>query len=103
LLSGRIGLLGDIDSVGCIRQCGPRQDEDKRDVMSENGNEQAPAGIVIRPGGGRRIEIPGVPEITAVKAAASDTSGKASVHEEWHGADDTGVPRHFHRYEDQMC
>jgi hypothetical protein len=44
--------------------------------MSENSREQAPEGIVIRLGEGRRIAIPGVPEITTVKAAAADTGGK---------------------------
>jgi mannose-6-phosphate isomerase-like protein (cupin superfamily) len=70
--------------------------------MAGHGHQQAPKRVIIGPGEGRKIEIPGVPEITTVKAAASDTSGKVSVHEEWHGADDTGVPRHFHHYEDQM-
>jgi hypothetical protein len=64
--------------------------------MSGDSDQQTPEGIIIGPGEGRRIEIPGVSEITTVKAAAADTSGKVSVHEEWHGADDTGAPRRFH-------
>jgi mannose-6-phosphate isomerase-like protein (cupin superfamily) len=70
--------------------------------MSGDSDQQTPEGIIIGPGEGRRIEIPGVSEITTVKAAAADTSGKVSVHEEWHGADDTGVPRHFHHQLDEL-
>jgi mannose-6-phosphate isomerase-like protein (cupin superfamily) len=70
--------------------------------MSGHSHQQAPEAIIIRPGEGRRIAIPGVPEITMVKAAASDTSGTVSVHEEWHGAEDPGVPRHFHHHLDEL-
>lgn len=58
--------------------------------------------FVVRAGDGREIRIPGVSEAVTVKAGGSDTNGTISVHEEWHGADDTGIPRHFHEHLDEM-
>jgi mannose-6-phosphate isomerase-like protein (cupin superfamily) len=73
-----------------------------RDEMAMRGDAQSVQGFVMAPGEGRQIEIPGVPEVSTVKAGAADTQGTVSIHEEWHGADDTGVPRHFHHHLDEM-
>ena len=70
--------------------------------MAMRGDESRLQGFVVKPGEGRTIEIPGVSEVTTVKAAGVDTGGSISFHEEWHGPDDTGVPRHFHRHLDEM-
>jgi mannose-6-phosphate isomerase-like protein (cupin superfamily) len=70
--------------------------------MAIQDEQQAVRGFVVRPGEGRQIKIPGVPEISMVKAGRVDTGGTVSVHEEWHGPGDTGVPRHFHHHLDEM-
>jgi mannose-6-phosphate isomerase-like protein (cupin superfamily) len=70
--------------------------------MAIEEGEQTPRSFVVQPGDGRVIRIPGVPEEATVKAAGADTAGTISFHEEWHGADDTGVPRHFHRTLDEL-
>jgi quercetin dioxygenase-like cupin family protein len=59
-------------------------------------------GFVVPPDDGRQIQIPGVAEVVTVKAGGTDTGGTISVHEEWHGADDTGIPRHYHDHLDEM-
>ncbi len=64
--------------------------------MEKQGERQRLRGFVVGPGEGRQIKIPYVPEISTIKAGAADTGGTISVHEQWHGPDDTGVPRHFH-------
>lgn len=66
------------------------------------GKQQAVHEFVREPSEGRQIEIPGVPEIITVKAGGVDTGGTTSVHEEWHGADDPGIPRHYHNHLDEM-
>jgi mannose-6-phosphate isomerase-like protein (cupin superfamily) len=73
--------------------------------MKEQGEQQIqqiPQRFVIRPGEGREIKIPGVAEISTVKAGGAETGGAVSIHEQWHGPDDTGVPRHFHKQLDEM-
>jgi mannose-6-phosphate isomerase-like protein (cupin superfamily) len=70
--------------------------------MPALGNRQSPAAFVVGPGEGRRIEVPGVSEVSTVKAAGAVTGGTVSVHEEWHGPDDAGVPRHLHHHLDEM-
>lgn len=70
--------------------------------MAVQGDERVLQGFVVRPGEGRTIAIPGVSEVTTVKASGADTGGVISFHEEWHGADDTGVPRHFHHHLDEL-
>jgi mannose-6-phosphate isomerase-like protein (cupin superfamily) len=66
------------------------------------GRDQSLRGFVVRPGDGRAIQIPGVSELTTVKAGGADTNGTISIHEGWHGADDIGVPRHYHDHLDEM-
>ena len=70
--------------------------------MAVEGRQESLRGFVVRPGEGRQIKIPGVPEISTVKAGGGDTGETVSIHEGWHGPDDTGVPRHFHRHLDEM-
>ena len=70
--------------------------------MTVQSEQQSVRGFVVRPGDGPQIRIPGVPEVSTVKAGGADTGGTVSVHEEWHGSDDTGVPRHFHHHLDEM-
>jgi mannose-6-phosphate isomerase-like protein (cupin superfamily) len=77
-------------------------DGNRRCMMVVQGDGTTPGGFVIGPGEGRTINIQGVPEVTTVKAAGVDTRGTISFHEEWHGPDDTGVPRHFHHHLDEM-
>ena len=71
-------------------------------MLEVQGQQQPVRGFVIRPGEGRAIKIPGVAEISTVKAGGADTAGTVSVHEEWKGPEDTGVPRHFHHHMDEM-
>jgi mannose-6-phosphate isomerase-like protein (cupin superfamily) len=75
---------------------------DGREMVEGQGQQQPVQGFVIRPGEGRAIKIPGVAEISTVKAGGADTAGTVSVHEEWKGPDDTGVPRHVHHHMDEM-
>ena len=70
--------------------------------MTAQGEQEELRGFVVRPDEGRQIKIPGVPEIATVKAGGADTGGTVSVHEGWHGPDDTGVPRHVHHHLDEM-
>lgn len=70
--------------------------------MAVQGDQQPLKGFVVGPGEGRQIQIPGVAEVTTVKAEGTDTGGTISFHEEWHGPDDTGVPRHFHHHLDEL-
>lgn len=70
--------------------------------MAGQGQERGLPGFVVRPGDGRQIEIPGVPEVTTIKAAAADTGGRVSIFETWHGPRDAGVPRHLHHRLDEM-
>jgi mannose-6-phosphate isomerase-like protein (cupin superfamily) len=60
------------------------------------------SGHVMPPSEGRQIPIPGVPEVSTVKVEGAASGGRVSVHEEWHGADDPGVPRHFHHQLDEI-
>jgi mannose-6-phosphate isomerase-like protein (cupin superfamily) len=57
---------------------------------------------VLPPGAGRRIDIPEMPKVSTVKVAGATSGGRVSVHEEWHGPNDPGVPCHFHHHLDEI-
>src|SRR6266852_488554 len=87
------------DKVTCPKQgrtVAQVRTETGHGFMEKQGERQRLRGFVVGPGEGRQIKIPYVPEISTIKAGAADTGGTISVHEQWHGPDDTGVPRHFH-------
>jgi quercetin dioxygenase-like cupin family protein len=73
---------------------------ERKDAVAEE--TIPPKSLVVRAGEGRVISIPGVPEQSIVKASGAETAGTVSIHEGWHGPEDTGVRRHFHRHWDEI-
>jgi mannose-6-phosphate isomerase-like protein (cupin superfamily) len=70
--------------------------------MGQQGQEHVLPGFVVRPGEGRQIAIPGVPELATIMVTGTDTGGLVSLHEVWHAPHDPGVPRHLHHHRDEL-